>query len=91
MSRCATAVLTILLVFGGFGLSAGASARDSGYGASAGDVGFRGNNFGGFGGAPGDGYDGYRNRADGLRGEFRRHAGRDVWGHWGTYYGPMIP
>ena len=22
---------------------------------------------------------------------FRRHESRDVWGHWGTYYGPMIP
>jgi hypothetical protein len=19
------------------------------------------------------------------------HANRDVWGHWGAYYGPMIP
>jgi hypothetical protein len=25
-----------------------------------------------------------RNRASDLRGE------RDVWGHWGTYYGPMV-
>jgi hypothetical protein len=40
--------------------------------------GFRGNHVGGrFGGPPGDGYGGYE--------------GRDVWGHWGTYYGPMIP
>jgi hypothetical protein len=22
---------------------------------------------------------------------FRRHEGHDVWGHWGTYYGPMVP
>ena len=22
---------------------------------------------------------------------FRAHESRDVWGHWGTYYGPMIP
>jgi hypothetical protein len=22
---------------------------------------------------------------------FRGHESRDVWGHWGTYYGPMIP
>jgi hypothetical protein len=21
---------------------------------------------------------------------FRGYEGRDVWGHWGTYYGPMI-
>jgi hypothetical protein len=28
-----------------------------------------------------------RNRA----GDFRGVAGRDPWGHWGTYYGPMVP
>jgi hypothetical protein len=22
---------------------------------------------------------------------FRGYEGHDVWGHWGTYYGPMIP
>jgi hypothetical protein len=22
---------------------------------------------------------------------FRRYEGQDVWGHWGTYYGPMLP
>jgi hypothetical protein len=50
--------------------------------------GFRGNHFGGgFAGTPGDGYGGYGNRASGSR-EYR---GRDVWGHWGAYYGPMIP
>ena len=27
-----------------------------------------------------------RNRA----GDFRAPAERDVWGHWGTYYGPMV-
>jgi hypothetical protein len=39
--------------------------------------GFRGNHFGDrFGGTSGDGYGGY--------------GGRDMWGQWGTYYGPMI-
>jgi hypothetical protein len=28
-----------------------------------------------------------RNRANYLR----RPAERDVWGHWGPYYGPMVP
>jgi hypothetical protein len=46
---------------------------------------------GGFGGTPGAGYDGYGNRANGLRGGFRADGGRDVWGHWGAYYRPMIP
>jgi hypothetical protein len=27
-----------------------------------------------------------RNRA----GDFRGPAERDVWGHWGAYYGPMV-
>jgi hypothetical protein len=22
---------------------------------------------------------------------FRGYGSRDMWGHWGTYYGPMIP
>jgi hypothetical protein len=25
-----------------------------------------------------------------LRGDHGYRA-RDVWGHWGTYYGPMLP
>jgi hypothetical protein len=48
----------------------------------------------GFGAAPGDGYEGYGgygNRASGLRGGFRRYEDRDVWGHWGADYGPVIP
>ena len=36
------------------------------------------------------------NTAPGVRyiGEgdrFRGYEGHDVWGHWGTYYGPMVP
>jgi hypothetical protein len=37
--------------------------------------GFRGNHFGGVFG--------------GTPGD--RYGDRDVWGHWGAYYGPMIP
>jgi hypothetical protein len=84
MLRNTPAVLAILLVLGSTSLSASAFARGGGNGAGA--VGSRGNNSGAFG--PGDGYDGYGHRASGLRGEFR---GRDIWGHWGAYYGPMIP
>jgi hypothetical protein len=29
----------------------------------------------------------YLREGDGFRG----HESRDVWGYWGTYYGPMIP
>jgi hypothetical protein len=29
----------------------------------------------------------YIGEGDGSRG----YEGHDVWGHWGTYYGPMLP
>jgi hypothetical protein len=32
----------------------------------------------------------YGNRAGGLRGELCGYEDRDVWGHWGGYYGPMV-
>jgi hypothetical protein len=83
MSRNAPIVLAILLVLGSSGLSASAFARDGSYGAGRADTGVRGNSFGGCrGGTVGYG---------GLRGEFCGYQGRDVWGHWGAYYGPMIP
>jgi hypothetical protein len=40
---------------------------------------------------PGDRHRDYRNHASGLRGGFPGYGSRDVWGHWGAYYGPMIP
>jgi hypothetical protein len=39
----------------------------------------------------GDGFRDSRFSANGLRGGSRGYEGSDVWGHWGTYYGPMIP
>jgi hypothetical protein len=27
----------------------------------------------------------------GEGGRFRGYESHDVWGHWGTYYGPMVP
>ena len=30
------------------------------------------------------------NLARGLRGELCGYGDRDVWGHWGGYYGPMV-
>jgi hypothetical protein len=92
MLRNAIVVLAIVLVLGSPGLSTSAFARGSGYGRGGGGDGFRGNHFSpGSDAAPGDSYGGYGNRASGLRGGFRRYEDRDVWGHWGADYGPMIP
>ena len=86
MLRNAPIVFALLLVLGSSGLSASAFARDGGYGAGRAGVDVRGNSFGGcVRGVCGDG------RASGLHGEFPGYHGRDVWGHWGAYYGPMIP
>jgi hypothetical protein len=60
-------------------------------GDRGGGGGFRGNHVSSGFGAPGDGYGGYGNRGSGLRGGYRGYGGRDVWGHWGAYYGPMVP
>jgi hypothetical protein len=86
MLRNAMVVLAIVLVIGSSGLSTSAFARGGGVGD-----GLRGNHFGDGFGTSGDGYSGYGNHASRLRGGFRRYGGHDVWGHWGTYYGPMIP
>lgn len=52
--------------------------------ARGGGEGFRGSHFGGgFGGTPAN-HGGHGNRASG-------YGSRDMWGHWGAYYGPMIP
>jgi hypothetical protein len=86
MSRSAAIVLAILLALGSFGFSASAFARDGGYRT---DAGVRGDNFGG--GLSGTaGYDDTGNHTSGL-GELRGCRGRDAWGRWGAYYGPMIP
>jgi hypothetical protein len=71
-------------------LATAAQARgDEGRG---GDDGFRDNHLsGGLREAPVDGYGSYGSRSIGSRGELRGYGGRDVWGHWGAYYGPMIP
>lgn len=32
-----------------------------------------------------------RSAGSDLRGGFNAHGGDDLWGHWGAYYGPMVP
>jgi hypothetical protein len=80
MLRKAIVVLAIVLVLGIYGLSASAFARSGGHSGGAPGDSFRG----AFGGISGGGFGGYGSRT-------RDHESRDVWGHWGTYYGPMIP
>jgi hypothetical protein len=94
MLRKTMVVLATTLVLGGSALSSSAFARGVDYGGGGpGGGGFRGNHFAGaFRGdrTIGDGYSGYRGRVSDLRGGFNGDRRGDVWGHWGTYYGPMI-
>jgi hypothetical protein len=87
MLRNATLVLAIFLALGSSGLSTSAFA-------SGGD-GSSDNHFGrglrGFRDISRDGYRGRGSRANGLDSRFGGSGGPDVWGHWGTYYGPIIP
>jgi hypothetical protein len=88
MLRKAIVFLAMLFVLSSSGLSSSAFARGSGPEAD----GLRGNAINrGFGATAGDGNGGYSSAARGLHGGFPGHRGRDVWGHWGAYYGPMIP
>ena len=84
MLRKIMVVLAIAVVLGSSALSTSAFARDGG---------FRGDHFAsGFGGGRIGGGDGdYGGRASALHGGFHGYGGRDVWGHWGAYYGPMVP
>ena len=84
MLRNVMIFLATVLIVGSSALPT--SARGGDVGGGVGDE-FRGNHFGG---GFGDGYGGYINRANGLRDGFGGYRGRDVWGHWGAYYGPMI-
>jgi hypothetical protein len=89
MLRKAINVLAIVIVVGGAGFSTGAFAHGGSYGGNS--DGFSGNHVGVVGDSPADGHGGYSSRDSGLRGGSREYGGRDVWGHWGAYYGPMIP
>ncbi len=92
MLRNATLVLAIFLALGSSGLSTSALAGGGDYGSGDG---FSDNHFSGglrgFRDISRDGYRGHGNRASGLGGRFRGSGGPDEWGHWGTYYGPIIP
>ena len=85
MLRNTSAILAVLLVLGSSGLSTSALARGGGdrlpdnhFSVGLRDI-LRG------------GHRDYEDRTRGLGGRFHRYEGRDMWGHWGAYYGPMIP
>jgi hypothetical protein len=68
-------VLAIALALGISALSTSAFARGGRFGCRM----------------AGGGYGGYSGRVSSLDGGFHYGYGhRDVWGHWGGYYGPMI-
>jgi hypothetical protein len=87
MSRKLMLVLGTVLVVGSSTLGGSASATGSHYDGSSGAL--RGLS-GSRGTATDDGYnrDGQRGSGAGLG--HRDYEARDMWGHWGTYYGPMI-
>ena len=82
-------VVIAIVVLGSSGLSTSTFARSGGGGGGAS---FRGNHLrGDFNGIRADSFGVYGNRTGGSHNGLLRHGSRDVWGHWGAYYGPMIP
>ena len=85
-------VVVAIVLLGSSGLSTSAFARSGGHGGGGSGDSFRGNHLRGeFGGIRGDSFDGYGNPTGGSRNGLLGYGNRDVWGHWGAYYGPMIP
>lgn len=92
MLRKATIVVGIGIALGSCGLSAGASARSGRHDGHGGSDSFRGSRFhAGFAGIHGDSVGRYADDARSVNGQLRGYGSRDVWSHWGSYYGPMIP
>ena len=76
MLRKITVVFVVALSLGSFGLSTGALARGAGSGGDHVAGGVETRRAGG--------------SVSGLH-RFHGYARPDVWGHWGAYYGPMVP
>jgi hypothetical protein len=84
-----TIVVIAIVFLGSSGLSTSTFARSGGGGGGAS---FRGNHLrGDFNGIRADSFGVYGNRTGGLHDGLRGYGNRDAWGHWGAYYGPMIP
>jgi hypothetical protein len=87
MLRKTMVVLVIALGLGSSGLSTSAFARASGF--EEGGFDHVASGFGGRG--AGGSYRAESGGVSGLRRGTHGYGRRDVWGHWGAYYGPMIP
>jgi hypothetical protein len=88
-----TVVLAIALALGSSALSTSAFARGGGGGGAVGGRASGGSDSGGCFGShtTGGGCGVYGDRVDGFHGGSDHGYGRrDVWGHWGGYYGPMV-
>jgi hypothetical protein len=79
-------VFAIALLLGNIALSAGAFAYGGGLRGGRSHSDHFARSFAGR--SAGSVYDG---RASDLRGGFSANGGDDLWGHWGAYYGPMVP
>jgi hypothetical protein len=87
-----TMVVIAIVLLGSSGLSTSAFARSGGHGGGGRGDSFCGNHLrGGFGGIRADSFGVYGNRTGGSHNGLLAHGNRDPWGHWGAYYGPMIP
>jgi hypothetical protein len=85
-------VVIAIVLLGSSGLSTGAFARSGGHGGGGGGDSVRANHLrDGFGGIRADSFGVYDNSTGGSHNGLLGHGNRDVWGHWGAYYGPMIP
>jgi hypothetical protein len=87
-----TMVVIAIVFLGSSGLSANAFARSGGHGGGGRGDSFRGNHLRCASGSIRAGSFGvYGNRTAGSHNGLPGHGNRDAWGHWGAYYGPMIP
>ncbi len=87
-----TMVVVAVVLLGSSGLSTSVFARSGGHGGGGRGDSVRVNHLrDGFGGIRADSFGVYDNSTGGSHNGLPGHGNRDVWGHWGAYYGPMIP
>jgi hypothetical protein len=91
MLRKSVTILAIAILLESSGLSTAALARSKDTRSALGAFNAEHYALGvGTGSAAVGGHDRRGARVEGLRGPLRAYGHRDVWGHWGSYYGPMV-